>query len=67
MSEFCDKYGLKETQMKALIKDGWLSCSIPSYEAIIIHYRESKSMQKTADHFGCDKRHVYNVVHRFQS
>jgi len=64
MSEFQKKYDLTEVQMKALIKDGWISCSVPTYEAIIIHYRESKSMQKTADHFNCSKKHVYDIVHR---
>jgi hypothetical protein len=64
MSEFAKKYDLKESSMKALIKDGWLSCSIISYEEVVIHYRESKSMQKTADHFNVSKKHVYDIVHR---
>lgn len=66
MSEFAKKYDLKESSMKALIRDGWITCSIPTYEEIIIHYRQSGSMQKTADHFNCSKKHVYSVVHRFQ-
>lgn len=66
MSEFAKKYDIKEQSMKALIKDGWLSCSIPAYEEIIIHYRQSNSMQKTADHFNVSKKYVYSVIHRFQ-
>lgn len=66
MSEFADKYNLTETQLKALIKDGWISCSIPTYEAIVIHYKSSKSLQKTADEFNISKTRVYEIVHRFQ-
>jgi predicted DNA-binding protein YlxM (UPF0122 family) len=65
MSEFCKKYDLKETQMKALIKDGWITCSLPQYEEIIVHYRSSQSMQKTADAFNVSKKTVYDIVHRY--
>ena len=66
MSEFCKKYDLKETQMKAMIRDGWITCSLPVYDEVIFHYRQSNSMQKTADHFGISKKHVYDIVHRFR-
>lgn len=65
MSEFQDKYKLTETQFTALIKDGWLSCSIPMYEKIVYHYRQSKSMQKTADELGVSKSEVAYVIKRF--
>jgi hypothetical protein len=65
VSEFANKYNLTEIQMKALIKDGWLSCSIPTYDAVIIHYKESRSMQKTADEFNISKAVVHKIVHRF--
>lgn len=67
MSEFCKKYDLKETQMKALIKDGWITCSVPQYDEIIIHYKESGSMQKTADKFNIPKSQVWNIVHKYRS
>lgn len=66
MSEFQKKYGITEIQVKALIKDGWLTCSLPYYDEVIIHYRSSQSMQKTADHFNISKKQVYDIVHRFQ-
>jgi len=66
MSEFQKKYNLSEVQMKAMIKDGWITCSLPHYEEVIIHYKSSQSMQKTADHFGISKKHVWDIVHRFQ-
>ena len=64
MKEFCKKYGIEETSAKALIRDGWTTCSLPQYEEVIIHYRASQSMQKTADHFGISKTRVYEIVHR---
>lgn len=66
MSEFQKKYNISEVQMKAMIKDGWLTCSLPHYDEVIIHYKKSQSMQQTADHFGISKKHVYDIVHRFQ-
>lgn len=65
MSEFQKKYNINETQMKAMIKDGWLTCSLPHYDEVIIHYKSSQSMQKTADHFGISKAEVYKIVHRY--
>lgn len=64
MSEFTNKYPMPETTMKALIKDGWVTCSLPQYEEIIIIYKQTKSVQKTADHFNCSRVHVYNVVRK---
>jgi hypothetical protein len=66
MSEFCKKYELTENSMKALVKDGWITCSLPQYDEIYYHYKQSGSMQKTADHFGVSKKHVHDIVHRFQ-
>ena len=66
MSEFQKKYNLNEGQMKAMIKDGWLTCSLPHYDEVVVHYKSSQSMQKTADHFSISKKQVYDIVHRFQ-
>ncbi len=66
MSEFCKKYDLSETAMKALVKDGWITCSLPKYEEIYYHYKRSGSMQKTADHFNTTKSVVWEIVHKFQ-
>lgn len=67
MSEFCDKYGLKETQMTAMIKDGWISISIPFYDRVVIHYKESKSYQKTADAHNISKSEVAYIVKRYKT
>ncbi len=65
MSEFCKKYGIQESTMKAMVKDGWLTCSLLKYEEVIYHYRQSGSMQKTADHFKTSKSQIWEIVHKF--
>lgn len=66
MKEFCKKYDMKESTAKALIKDGWLTLSLPQYEEVVIHYRSSASMQKTADHFNISKSEVAYIINRFR-
>ncbi len=66
MSEIQNRYNLTDAQYKGLIKDGWISCSAPQYEEIYIHYKSSKSLQKTADHFNVSKKWVYDIVHKFE-
>lgn len=66
MSEFCKKYGVTETQMKALVKDGWITCSLPFYDEVIYHYKQSRSMDKTAEHFKISTSTVWEIVHRFK-
>ena len=72
MKEFCKKIsnetGVPADQVEKVqkwnLKRGWITCSLPQYEDVVIHYRSSHSMQKTADHFNIDKRTVYNIVHK---
>jgi hypothetical protein len=66
MSEFQKKYNINETQMRAMIKDGWLTCSLPHYDEVIIHYKSSQSMQKTADHFGISKGEVHYIINKLK-
>jgi DNA-directed RNA polymerase specialized sigma subunit len=66
MSEFQNKYNLTETQVKAMIKDGWLSCSIPHYEQVIYHYKQNQSATETANHFGISRSEVYYIIGRFK-
>lgn len=66
MSEFCKKYEVKEATMKALIKDGWITCSLPKYDEVYYHYKSSGSMQKTADHFSIPKSQVWTIVHKYE-
>jgi len=66
MSEICKRYGLSEYQYKQMLKDGLISITASQYDEVIVHYRESKSLQKTADHFNISKSRVYDIVHRFE-
>lgn len=65
MSHLSDKYGVPEEAIKTMVKDGVISCSMESYHEIVYHYKQSNSMQKTADHFNITKQRVYQIVHQF--
>jgi predicted DNA-binding protein YlxM (UPF0122 family) len=66
MSEICKRYGLSTNQYKQMLKDGLISITASQYDEVIVHYRQSKSLQKTADHFNISKTRVYEIVHRFE-
>lgn len=69
-----EKYGIPEETIKLLIKDGWLSCSIPQYEAIIIHYkseiskgtRRLQAIANTAEKNHVSENQVYKIIHKFK-
>jgi hypothetical protein len=74
MSELSKKYGIPDSAVKALIKDGWLSCSVPQYEEVFNYYRSILNMNggkkmdavyKTASHTGLSENWVYKIVERF--
>lgn len=68
-----DKYGIPESAVKAMIKDGWISCSAPQYEEIIIFYKEEKSkgigtkqaVYNTSVKARLSERQIYNIIHKF--
>ncbi len=68
------KYGMSDEQIKALIKDGWLSCSIPQYEEAFNYYskmlkenggKKMDAVYKTASHTGLSENWVYKIVEKF--
>lgn len=71
MSELCDKYGLREEQLKAMVKDGVISTTWPYYDEIIIFYKANKHLGKpeairmAADKFKISDRQVYNIIAKF--
>jgi Mor family transcriptional regulator len=74
MSELSKKYNIPETAVKAMIKDGWLSCSVPQYEEVYNYYvqmlnqnggRKMDAVYKTASHSGLSENWVYKIVERF--
>lgn len=66
MSEIAKRLGLTEEQLRYAIKKGAFSCSISFYDEVIYHYRQSGSMQKTADHFNIPKSQVWTIVHKYE-
>lgn len=38
------KYGIPQEKVKELIKDGWISCSVPMYEKIYQDFQNSMSV-----------------------
>jgi len=69
-----DKYGIPEEKIKMLIKDGWLSCSLPKYEEVIYTYKQNLSkglsnpdaISNTADSVKLSDRQVYRIIHKFE-
>ncbi len=67
------KYDIPPEKIKMLIKDGWISCSAPSYEEIYYEYKKGiasgkskpKAIQDAADKCNISDRVVYRVIHRF--
>lgn len=69
-----EKYGIPEEKIKLLIKDGWLSCSVPQYEEIMVHYKAEisrgvapqQAITNTADKSHVCERQVYRIIHKFK-
>lgn len=69
-----EKYGIPQDKIKALIKDGWISCSVPQYEEVIFHYQSEVSkgvgskqaVYNTSVKAGISERHVYNIIHKLK-
>lgn len=68
MSEICNKYGLKEDQFKAMVKDGIISTTWPFYDEVVVHYKSKKilgnseAIKQTADKFNISESTVYRIV-----
>lgn len=69
-----EKYGIPEEKIKLLIKDGWLSCDVPHYEEVIIHYKSEiskgvaarQAIFNTAEKTRMTERNVYYIIHKFK-
>lgn len=67
------KYGVSETVIKAMIKDGWITCNAKQYEEIHFYYKEkrktvshSEAIKQTSITFNISDRWVYEIVKRFE-
>lgn len=66
MSEIAKRLNMTEEQLKYAVKKGAFTCSYAFYDEVIYHYKQSKSMQKTADHFNIPKSQVHSIVHKYE-
>ena len=68
MSIICDKYGLEETQFKAMVKDGIISTTWPFYDEVVVFYKanrnkgNSEAVKMTAERFNVSIPTVYRIV-----
>lgn len=68
-----EKYGIPEEKIKLLIKDGWISCSVPKFEEVIYIYKKNiaagqpalTAISNTAQDCKVSERHVYRIIHKF--
>jgi hypothetical protein len=74
MSILSEKYGIPEEKIKLLIKDGWISCSVPQYEEVIVYYKSEiskgvparQAIVNTSEKTGMSDRNVYYIIHKFK-
>lgn len=74
MSELSKKYGVSEQAIKALVKDGWITCNAPQYEEIYYQYKQhfkntgcrSEAINITASYTNVSQRWVYEIIKRFE-
>lgn len=70
--KLAEKYNVPEKTIKAMVKDGWLSCSVHQYEEVYFHYKENKSLGKmnairiASDNTGYSESMVYYIVSKFE-
>lgn len=48
-----EKYGIPPEKIKALIKDGFISCSIPNYEDLYKMFNERRATSGKSKHSIC--------------
>lgn len=69
-----DKYGIPEEKIKAMIKDGWISCTVAKYEEVVWIYKrniaegkcKSQAVTNAADEAHISERTVWYVLDRFK-
>jgi len=70
MSRICEKYGINETQLKMMVKDGVISTSWPFYDEIVVYYTQNKHLGKTeavkraAEKFNVSEKTIYVTINR---
>jgi hypothetical protein len=68
-----EKYGIPQEKIRALIKDGWITCSVTKYEEVIYIYKRNltegktklQAISNTAEAARVSDRQVYRIIHKF--
>lgn len=68
------KYGINESVIKAMISDGWLSCTVSKYEEVYFTYKKEiergipklQAIHNAAEVGKISERQVYTIIHRFE-
>lgn len=74
MSEICKKYNLSEDQFKNMVRDGWISTTVPHYDEIYESFKNNLSNStgredaiiKTSIAHNCDRSTVYRIIAKFE-
>jgi hypothetical protein len=72
MSELSKRYGVNEETIKAMIKDGWLSCSVARYEEVYyiyqnnLHKGTSNAVKIASDNTGYSESMIYHIISKFK-
>lgn len=69
-----EKYNVPEETIKAMIKDGWMNCSVAKYEEIFNVYRKERdagiskpqAIANAAQAGKVSERAVYYIIQRFE-
>lgn len=51
------KYNISQETVNNMVKDGWLSCTVPSYEKIYNEFKETMRMGGS-----CKTRVIYDIA-----
>lgn len=72
MSELSKKYGISEGAVKALIKDGWITCNAAQYEEVYYFYKQHltlgkpEAIKRASITYNLSDRWVYEIIKKFE-
>ncbi len=68
------KYGISEQTVKAMIKDGWITCNASQYEEVHYFYQQqrnkgvthSEAIKNASITYNISDRWVYEIIKKFE-
>ena len=74
MSEICKKYNISEESFKKMVKDGWISTTVPHYDEVYRAFKENVSNStgredaviKTCIEHNCGRSTLYKIIAKFE-